>query len=312
MKAVRNPVLKGSPDQLVYEDAPQPQPNAGEVLVRVHAVGVSPAEFTWSNWTLKNGEPRPLPLIGGHELSGVVAQVGTGVPGVAVGDAVYGLTDFWRDGAQAEYAIALPSELAPLPRSLDHIQAASVPLSGLTAWQALFDHAQLEAGQRVLIHGAAGGVGSFAVQFAHWKGAHVIAIASASSADFVRELGADELIDYKQVRFETVVHDVDVVLDTQGGETLERSWRVLKRGGLIVGIANDGPTQERAAQEGVRAVWFVVEPSREELIEINQLIDAGVIKPMVERVLPLAQARAAYTKPAGGSTRGKTVLKVVE
>jgi NADPH:quinone reductase-like Zn-dependent oxidoreductase len=313
MKAVRNPISKGSPDQLVYEDAPQPEPKAGEVLVRVYAVGVSPAEFTWSNnWTLKNGEPRPLPVIWGHELSGVVAQVGAGVSGVNVGDAVYALTDFWRDGAQAEYVITLPSELAPKPRSLDHVQAASVPLSGLTAWQALFDHAQLSAGQRVLIHGASGGVGSFAVQFAHWKGAYVIAVASAASADFVRGLGADEVIDYQQVRFETVVRDVDVVLDTQGGDTLERSWGVLKRGGVMVGIANDGPTQERAAQEGVRAVWFIVEPSREALIEIGKLIDAGTIQPIVERVLPLAQAREAYTHPAGTSTRGKTVLQVVE
>ncbi|MFL5705307.1 MAG: NADP-dependent oxidoreductase, partial [Ktedonobacteraceae bacterium] len=218
MKAIRMHG-RGGPDRLVYEEAPQPHPGPGEVVVRVYAAGVIATELSWSGtYQSKTGGTRALP-IPGHDLSGVVEEVGPDVTTLTRGSEVYALTAFDRDGAEAEYTIALPSELAPKPRTLDHVQAAAVPLTALTAWQAFFEHVGLAAGQTVLIHGAAGGVGVFAVQFARWAGAHVIATASARNRDFLRQLGANEIIDYTTTRFEDVVHDVDLVFDTVGGDT---------------------------------------------------------------------------------------------
>jgi NADPH:quinone reductase-like Zn-dependent oxidoreductase len=308
MKAVRIHA-RGGPEQLVYEDAPQPQPAAGEVLVRVYATAVTPTELGWSTtWKTRAGADRHLP-IPGHDLSGVIAEIGSGVMSVATGMAVYALTDFHRDGAEAEYTIALPTELAPKPRSLNYIQAAAVPMSALTAWQALFDHAGLSSGQNVLIHGASGGVGTFAVQLAHWAGAHVMGTASARNRDFVRGLGADEFIDYTTTHFEDVVHNVDVVLDTVGGDTLERSWKVLRKGGILVSIVGS-PTSEQAAAYSVRAATFIVQPDREQLTRIGELIDAGRIHPVIEAVMPLSQARQAYERGQGGHASGKVVLQV--
>ncbi len=302
---------RGGPDRLAYEDAPQPHPRQGEVLVRVYATGVIASELTWSvTYQTKAGSTRSLP-IPGHDLSGVVEEVGPGVTTIARGSAVYALTAFDRDGAEAEYTIALPSELAPKPRSLDYVQAAAVPLTALTAWQAFFDHASLVAGQTVLIHGAAGGVGVFAVQLAHWAGAHVIGTASARNRDFLRELGANEIIDYTTTRFEDVVQDVDIVLDTVGSETLERSWKVVKKGGVLVSVVSP-PSAEQAKAHGVRPVWFIVEPNRDQLIQIGALIDTGRVRPIIDTVLPLSQARQAYEQGARGHTRGKIVLRVVD
>src|SRR4051794_33386119 len=221
MKAIRIHRL-GGPEGLVYEDVPVPSLRPGDALVRVHAAGISPAEFTWEIQETPDGRSL-LPKVPSQEVSGVVEDVAPDVRDVKVGDAVYGLTDFFRDGAAAEYVAVRAADLAPKPRSLDHAAAATVPLSALTAWQALFDHGRLAAGQRVLIHGAAGGVGSFAVQLARWRGAHVIAIASAHNVEFVRGLGADEVIDRGKTPFESVVRDVDVVLDSVGGTTTEKS-----------------------------------------------------------------------------------------
>ncbi len=311
MKAIRIHG-RGGPDHLVYEDAPQPHPGPGEVLVRVYATGVIANELRWSEtYQSKAGTVRALP-IPGHDLSGVVEEMGPGVSTLTRGSEVYALTAFDRDGAEAEYAIALPSELAPKPRTLDHVQAAAVPLTALTAWQALFDHASLVAGQAVLIHGAAGGVGVFAVQLAHWAGAHVIATASARNRDFLRDLGANEIIDYTTTRFEEVVHDVDLVFDTVGGDTLERSWQVVKPGGVLVSVVSPRPSFEEAKAHRVRPVWFVVEPNREQLIQIGALIDAGQVRPIIETVLPLSQASQAYEQGARGHTRGKIVLRVVD
>ncbi len=302
---------RGGPDRLAYEDAPQPHPRQGEVLVRVYATGIIASELTWSvTYQTKAGSTRSLP-IPGHDLSGVVEEVGPGVTTIARGSAVYALTAFDRDGAEAEYTIALPSELAPKPRSLDYVQAAAVPLTALTAWQAFFDHASLVAGQTVLIHGAAGGVGVFAVQLAHWAGAHVIGTASARNCDFLRELGANEIIDYTTTRFEDVVQDVDIVLDTVGSETLERSWKVVKKGGVLVSVVSP-PSAEQAKAHGVRPVWFIVEPNRDQLIQIGALIDTGRVRPIIDTVLPLSQARQAYEQGARGHTRGKIVLRVVD
>ncbi len=303
MKAVRMHA-RGGPEQLVYEDTPQPQPADGEVLVRVYATAVTPTELGWSTtWKTKAGADRHLP-IPGHDLCGVVAEIGPGVTSVTMGAAVYALTDFNRDGAEAEYTIALPSELAPKPRSLDSVQAAAVPMSALTAWQALFDHAGLSAGQRVLIHG------TFAVQLAHWVGAYVIGTASAHNREFVRGLGTNEFIDYTTTPFEDVVHEVDVVLDTVGGDTLERSWNVLRQGGTLVSLV-DSPAPEQAAAHGVRAATFIVRPDREQLTRIGELIDAGRIHPVIEAVMPLSQARQAFERGQGGHASGKVVLQVV-
>ena len=220
MKAVRLHG-RGGPDHLIYEEVTQPQPGPGEALARVGASGVIANELKWDEtYQTVTGAPRFIP-IPGRDLSGVVVAVGPDVTDLAAGDAVYAMLGYGRDGAEAEYVIVLPSEVAPRPHTLDDIQAAVVPLSALTAWQALFVHGGLASGQTALIHGAAGGVGVLATQLARWKGARVIVTSSARDADFVRELGADEVFDYATTRFEEVVHDADVVFDTVGG----RPWR---------------------------------------------------------------------------------------
>ena len=307
VKAIRVHRL-GGPEALVYEDVPIPALQPGDALVRVHAAGISPAEFTWQIWETPDGRSR-LPFIPSHEVSGVVEDVVPDTRDVEVGDAVYGLIDFFRDGGAAEYVAVRATELAPKPRSLDHASAAATPLSALTAWQALFDHARLTPGQRVLVHGAAGGVGSFAAQLARWRGAHVIATASARNVDFVRKLGADDVIDYGATPFESVVRDVDVVLDTIGGTTTEKSWSVLRRNGLLVTIVRQ--PAEWTAGRAARGLFFVVEPRRTQLNELSRLIDAGMIRPIVEAVLPLERARDAYERGIREHPRGKLVLRVV-
>src|ERR1043165_1563724 len=306
MKAARLHA-RGGPEVFTYEDAHQPRPGEGEVLVRVHAAGVIHTELSWvPPWTTQAGEPRPLPVIPGHEFSGEIAALGTGVSDVGVGDLVYGLNDWYRDGASAEYCVARVTDLAHKPRSVDHVHAAATPISALTAWQGLVERAGLAAGQRVLIHGAAGGVGTLAVQLARWRGARVTGTASAANLDFVRSLGADEVIDYRAERFEDVVRDVDVVFDTVGGGALERSWGVLKPGGRLVTVAASG---EQTTDERIRAAYFIVEPSRTQLAEIARLIEGGALRPVVGAVFPLAEARQAYQhKPV----RGKVVLRVAE
>lgn len=224
----------------------------GDALLRVHATAITPAELTWAETYSNCDGSEGLPTIPGHEVSGVVESVADGVSKLLIGDEVYALTSFCRDGSAAEYVAVRAADLAPKPRTLSHVQAAAVPLSALTVWQAFFDHAHLASDQRVLIHGAAGGVGTFAVQIAHWCGAYVIGTASAKNRDFLLRLGADEVIDYHQVRFEQAVCDVDVVLDTIGGETRERSWQVLKPTGILVSLP--GPiTESEAAALGRHA-----------------------------------------------------------
>ena len=310
MKAVRMHTRSG-PEALVYEEAPIPKIKEGEALIRVHAAAITPTEFTWnSTFTSSDGKER-LPVVPSFEVSGMVVKVASGMTVPSVGEAVYGLLDFWRDGGAAEYVAVQASSLAPKPRTLDHVHAAAVPLSGLTAWQGLFDHAKISKGDRVLIHGAGGGVGTFAVQLAHWRGAYVIATASRSKSAFLQELGADEVIDYSSVRFEDRVRDVDVALDTVGGETLERSWKVVRRGGFLVTIVGDA-LEEKSKEYGISGVSFLVQPNRTQLIQISQLIDAGTIHPIVEATFPLNQARRAYERGLLGHNRGKLVLRVVD
>ncbi len=311
MKAIRIHG-RGGPDHLVYEDAPQPHPAPGEVLVRVYATAIIANELGWGvTYQTANGSPNPLP-VPGRDFSGMVEEVGPGVTTLVKGSPVFGMLGYRRDGAEADFAIALPGELAPKPGTLDHVQAAAVPLSALTAWQAFFDQAHLAPGQTVLVHGGAGGVGIFAVQLAHWAGAQVIATASGRNLDFLRQLGANQAIDYTAVRFEDAVHGIDLVLDTVGGDTLQRSPDVIRPGGMLISIVDDQPPNSQAKANDVRFAYFVVEPNREELIQIGALIDSGKLRPIVDTVFPLAQTRQAYAQAEKGHTRGKIVLRVVD
>jgi NADPH:quinone reductase-like Zn-dependent oxidoreductase len=307
MKAVR--LHLGGPERLVYEDAPHPTPGPGDALVRVHACAITRDELTWgTTYTNQQGGER-LPTTPGHEISGVVEALGSDVTWPAVGAAVYGLTDFRRDGGAAEYMLVRAADLAAKPSTLSHVEAAAVPLAALTAWQALFDHAKLSRGQRVLIHAAAGGVGTYAVQLAHWCGAFVIGTARGANAPFLRDLGADDVIDYTVDRFEDKVSGVDLVLDAVGGDTLARSWGVVRKGGTLVTIA-DSASADTAARYSVRGVDFVVEPNCAQLIEIARLIDAGTLRPVVQETFPLRNARRAFERSAPGHNRGKIVLEV--
>ena len=301
---------KAGPESLVAGELPQPAPNPGEVLIKVHATAITPTELQWyPTFNTASGEPRSFPIVLSHEFSGVVEAPGSGVADFKVGDAVFGLNDWFANGAQAEFCVAPASALALKPRLLDHAQSAVVPISALTAWQGLLGKAGVQPGQRVLIHGAAGAVGLFAVQLARWRGAHVIATASAANLGFVRTLGAEQVIDYRSTRFEDVVRKVDVVFDAVGGETLERSWRVLKPGGRLVTVA----TQSAGAVERrVRDAFLLVRADGSQLQQIAKLMDAGELRVFVEGIFPLARARAAYERAHRGTIRGKIVLRVVE
>jgi NADPH:quinone reductase-like Zn-dependent oxidoreductase len=309
MKAVRVHEY-GGPEVLKYEDAPRPQAGPGEVLIRVHAASVNPVD-----WKVRNGELRQmlrykLPMIPGWDVSGVIEAVGPQAMRLKRGDAVYSRPDLSRDGTYADYVTVKESEVALKPKSIDHSTAAAIPLAALTAWQALYDGCKLSSGQTLLIHGAAGGVGTFAVQLAKMRGARVIATASKKNHDFLRSLGADEIIDYNTTKFEDVVHGVDAILDTITGETMERSWPVLKKGGILVSILQP-PSPEKAAAHGVRCHHTFVQANVEQLNEIAKLVDAGKLKVIIEKVYPLAEARAAQESNAIGHTRGKIVLRVV-
>jgi NADPH:quinone reductase-like Zn-dependent oxidoreductase len=306
MKAIRLHV-RSDPTSFAYEEAPVPQPGEEEVLVRVHAAAVTPTERVWApTWTTRSGEPRPLPVILGHEFSGEIGALGPGVTDLVKGDAVFGMNDWFREGAQAEYCVARAAEVAPKPRSVDHVHAATAPISALTAWQGLIERAHLAAGQRVLVQGASGGVGIFAVQIARRRGARVVGTASASNLQFVRDLGAEEVIDYRAVRFDDVVRDVDVVFDTVGGETLARSRRVLKPGGKLITVA---ASEESSQAQAAREAFFIVEANRTQLAEVARMIDGGELRLFVGAVFALAEGRRAYEhKPA----HGKVVLRVAD
>jgi NADPH:quinone reductase-like Zn-dependent oxidoreductase len=311
MKAVRIHNY-GGPEVLKYEDAPRPQPAKGEVLIRVHATSVNPIDWKVRAGYMKDFLPHSFPLILGWDVSGLVEEVGSN-PATAgrfkKGDEVYSLPDHTRNGAYAEYMVVRESEVALKPNALHHIRAAAVPLAALTAWQALFDTAQLQPEQRVLIHGAAGGVGHFAVQLAKWKGAYIIGTASVKNHEMLYELGADELIDYTKQRFEHVARNIDVVLDTIGGETQERSWQVLNKGGTLVSLVQ-APSENKAKEHSVRGIRLSAGPNGQELAEIAKIIDAGKLAPVIDRILPLSEARRAHQLSQSGHTHGKIVLRV--
>jgi NADPH:quinone reductase-like Zn-dependent oxidoreductase len=306
MKAIRLYGTLGS-QRVVLEEIPRPKIGAGEVLVRVHATAVTPGELEWyPTLHTENGNPRSQPILS-HEFSGVIEEIASDVTGLGKGDEVYGLNSWFAEGAAAEYCVTTPNEIAPKPQTIDHLQTAAVPISGLTAWQALFHHGKIEAGQKVLIHGGAGGVGSFAIQLAALKGALVVTTVSEPDAAFVRSLGAREIIDYRKTRFEEVVHDADVVLDLVGGDTLERSFKAIKKGGRVVTVATNAEGKEDAA---VKEAFFIVETKREQLIELAKLIDAGKIRPFVSGVFSLEQADQAFFPIKKKTDPGKTVLQV--
>src|SRR3954454_16584914 len=311
MKAIRIHNY-GGPEALQYEVAPRPEPQAGEVLIRVHATGVNPIDWKVREGHMKDFWPHKFPLILGWDLSGVVEKLGPS-PAAAgrfkIGDEVYSLPDPTRNGAYADYIVVRESEISLKPKSLHHPRAAAVPLAGLTAWQSLFETAQLQPGQRVLIHAGSGGVGHFAVQLAKWKGAHVFATASTKNQDLLRELGVDKAIDYTQQRFEDIARNVDIVLDTIGGETQERSWSVLKKGGNLVSLVQP-PSEEKAKELGVRAAFVAGHPSGAQLAEIAKIIDSGKLAPVIDRILPLSEARRAHEVSQSGHTRGKITLRV--
>lgn len=309
MKAVRIHDF-GGPDVLRVEDIERPEPNVGEVLIEVHAASINPVDYKIRSGAFPVFERSQLPVTLGRDVSGVVVQCGKDVEHLHAGDAVFALLDPAR-GAYAEYVVASAAICAAKPRSLDHVTAASVPLAGLTAWQALFEHGQLQPDQYVLIHGGAGGVGHFAIQFAKAKGARVATtVSGASDTDFVRSMGADDIIDYKTEPFEERVRDVDLVLDLVGGETQKRSWSVLKGGGSLVSTLGQPPDRE-AHKHRVRGVGFLVQPNAQQLTEIARLIDDSLVRPIVRACFSLEEARTAQERVEQDHGMGKVVLRVM-
>lgn len=302
----------GGVEELILEDVPRPEPQTGEVLIKIHAAGINPVD-----WKSRKGSPLfadKLPLILGWDVSGEVTAVGDGVTDYKIGDEVYGMVRFPEVGAAyAEYTTSPVTDICHKPHNLSHIEAAGVPLVALTAYQALFETAGLQAGQTVLIHAAAGGVGHIAVQLAKWKGATVIGTASAVNHDYLRQLGADQLIDYHTTHFDDVVHDVDVVVEGLGGDISERSLSVLKPGGHLVILTGASPLKDGQliAKRGFKGGMMLVRPVKEHLQHITALIEAGQLITTVSHVLPLSEVQQAHQLSESGRTRGKIVLKIV-
>jgi len=305
MKAVRMQKPEGLEgiEGLVYGDAPDPRPAIGDALVQVRAASFTPTELTWPVMTDRAGHDRGS-LIPAHEGSGVVVGVGYGTAGLSAGDEVYGLIDGYRDGWAAEYVTIEARSLAPKPATVDFIQAAAIPQAALTSWQALFDHGHLKAGQTVVIHGAAGGVGSMAVQLARWVGARVIGTGRADARQRVLDVGADEFADVEQDGWPTAIGQVDLVYDTIGGDVLARSAAIVKPGGALVTIM--APVQ--TDRDDIRVVHFVRDPSGAELRDITRLVDQGTLRPQVGAVYPLDQAREAFMAKSTKHIPGKVVL----
>jgi NADPH:quinone reductase-like Zn-dependent oxidoreductase len=296
----------GDADQLKLEQMPQPQPQQGEVLVRVHAAGVNPADWKVRAGRWKAFSPSTFPYVPGADLAGVVEKVGPDVTTFQAGQEVFGMGS---QGTYTEYGIALVNNLAQKPQTLSFDEAATVPIGATTAWQGVFDHGNLQPGQRVLILGGAGGVGLFAVQFARWKGAHVISTASARNLDFVRSLGAETVIDYTKTRVEDVIHDVDLVFDAVGGDALASVWPTLKRGGTLVTIAGQ-PDQAKASELGIHATNFSAQVSSELLNTFAQLIDNGHVKVQIAATFELGDAGRAQELSQGGHGRGRIILHI--
>lgn len=307
MKAMR---FNDSPTLPALEEgtAPNPVPGPGEILVRVHASGVTPTELRWSptTHTAEGGERKGA--IPGHEFSGVIEAVGEGVDAQQIGRAVFGMNDWFAEGSVAEYVVTKPASVAEKPARLSHAEAASVPIGALTAWQGLYDRGQPKPGETVLIHGGAGAVGIFAVQLAHRAKVRVFTTADARHTDFLRKLGADEVIDYRSMFFEDHMPPVDVIFDTVGGSTLQRSWKVLKPGGRMITIA---ASEEGVKDERTKAAFFIVEPKGEQLAQIAELLQSGELQTCVDGAVPFEQASDAYLGIAPRNYgRGKVVISM--
>ena len=297
----------GGPEELKYEETADPVMNPDDVLIKIYATSVNPVD-----WKIRKGQrsnAARFPLILGRDVSGVIEKVGASVTNFQPGDEVYANPDISRPGTYAEYVAVRASEIALKPVTIGHELAAAIPLAGLTAWQGLFDHGELKAGQKILIHGAAGGVGNMAVQLAKWKGAYVIGTASAKNISFLKDLGADEVIDYESEDFSEKLKDLDVVFDTIGGEVQAKSLQVLKPGGILVSTVG---IQDEAAlkAKGIRGAQYMTHPSADNLQALTQLVDTDKIRPIVSSIFPLKEIEEADRISEGGHTRGKVVLMV--
>jgi NADPH:quinone reductase-like Zn-dependent oxidoreductase len=296
MRAVR--ITAPGLDGLELAEVEHPLAGAAEALVEVHAAAITRDELEWL--------VDRLPAIPSYELSGVVVEAGADIEDDLVGQSVYALTDFGRDGVAATHAAVPAGLLAPKPTTIGHVESAALPLAGLSAWQGLFEHGRLGQGERVLIHGAAGGVGHLATQLARWRGAHVLATTSPASMEAARGFGADEVLDGRGGRLEEL-EPVDLVFDTVGGELLARSPALLRPGGRLVSVAEEPPSGVGA---GIEASYFVVEPSRAQLVEIARLVDEATLRPAVDSVFPLADARAAFERSLASGKSGKVVIRI--
>ncbi len=308
MKAVRIHEY-GGPEVLKIEDVETPTPAAGDVLIKVYATSVNPVDSKIRSGKNHQRYNNPMPLTLGWDVSGTIEEIGADVKGFKRGDEVYARPDLNRDGTYAEYVVVKASKVGFKPKSLTHNEAAAVPLAALTAWQGIFDHGRLQAGQRILIHGASGGVGTFAVQLAKWKGAYVIGTASENNVDFLKGLGADEVIDYKKQKFEEILKDIDVVFDLIGGDTQKKSVQVLKEGGILVstlGIVD----KDLLAQKNIHGEAYMAQSIPDQLNQMATLIDEGKLKPIIAEVMPLEQAAEAQRESEAGHVRGKIVLEV--
>lgn len=299
----------GDPSVLRLDQIPVPAPGAGELLVRVVAASVNPVDWKIREGMLANHLPHALPLTLGWDFSGIVVATGIGATRFAPGAAVFARPDIVRDGSYAEYIVVRETEAAAKPSTISHVEAATLPLAGITAWEAIVAVGKVAAGQRVLIHAGAGGVGSLAIQLAKWNGAHVIATASAANLPLVRALGADEAIDYRATPFERAARDVDLVFDTIGGATQDRSWSVLKRGGLLVSITTP-PDKARANAEGKRSAYVFIQPDAAVLAQLAELVDSCNMRPVVGAEFALADVARAHELSQSGRARGKIALYV--
>jgi len=301
----------GGPEVLKYEDAPKPEPKENEMLVRVIAAGVNPVDGMIRSGTFAKNKKLTSPMILGGDIAGIVEETGSQITKFKTGDPIYAYLSLKNNGGYAEYAVAHENESAAKPKSISYVDAAAVPIVALTAWQALVDSAKLSAGQSVLIHGGSGGVGTFAIQIAKARGAKVFATASTANQDFLKELGADVAIDYTKQKFEDIAKDVDVVLDSVGKDTLQRSYGTVKKGGFIATLVSR-LDQAELDKHGIRGESISVTPNADELAELGKLIDAKKIKVIVSQAFPLADAAKAEEQADTGHTRGKIVLKVAE
>lgn len=308
MKAVR--IHKyGNSGELIFEDAPMPMVGANDLLIKVVATSVNPVDWKIREGHLKEMVSYSMPVILGWDVSGIVESIGKDVTKFKVGDAVFSRPDVKRDGTYAEFVAVDEGEVAFKPKTISHVESASLPLAGITAWEALFTTAKLSSDQKILIHGGSGGVGSLAVQLAKSRGAYVISTTSTKNLALVKSLGADDVIDYKTQKFEEIVTEVDVVFDTVGGEVQERSWSVLKQDGILVSIVSQ-PSDEAAEKHKVRSAFIFIEPNAEILTQITEMVDEGKVRPIVGAEFALADIAKAHKLSESGHSVGKIVLYV--